>query len=217
MQHGSRGRISSVGAWWSPDWNNSTSGDGNWPTRLDHIVRSLMRLITQLFRETAARWPRGCAIVAIRACTCFNFHSKNLSPSRGSFLPVTLFSEASTPRAHVLQRALRHVSLALHAFDVYAAKLTVLFDACRIMEMWICERAWRRSTEIMALTVVPSTRVFNGNGESLLIKVHATIIGDRWPRSRGESAAAQARKCHDLSLFSWNGLLLSNKQEQEWK
>jgi len=28
---------------------------------------------------------------------------------------------------------------------------------------------------IMALTVVPSTRVFNGNGESLLIKVNASM------------------------------------------
>lgn len=37
------------------------------------------------------------------------------------------------------------------------------------MEMRICERVWR-SAEIMALTVVPSTRVFNGNGESLFNK-----------------------------------------------
>lgn len=47
---------------------------------------------------------------------------------------------------------------------------------------------------IMALTVVPSTRVFNGNGESLLIKVHSVYkwetIGRRRVGNHNGSAAS---------------------------
>jgi len=160
-------------------FKNSTAGSG-------HIVRTLTRFLMRLRNcSEKPRRPRlcNCAIIAIRACTsmlvpCFTFTRKiyrprvNLLPS----FPLLANSRASSLRAWRLRD-----------------RLTVLFGACRIMEMRICERVWR-STEIMALTVVPSTRVFNGNGESLLIKVHATIIGDRWPRSRRERWSARSRR-----------------------
>ena len=138
-------------------------------TKVCETTRKLCNYFEKLQR------PCGCAIITISACR--QLFRLSLKKS------IALGISSSSHISYVYENAKTRLTMQrVWVSSLTFTRLTYDFICTfRIMETRICKCVWR-SAGIMALTVVTSTRVFNGNGESLLIKVHTSmeIVRHNW-------------------------------------